>query len=167
MNYMIAFIIILINFLCQTTILREFTVLGNSPNTALVIVVCFALIKNRKITYISAIAIGLLQDMFYGRAIGIHILIYLVIAYLVNRYKENLPFDTKIIAIIYIFIATLIYHFMYYFIVFFQGININFIRLLNENVSIEILLNIIWTFILYGLIDKLYKKEPLTFSGNR
>jgi len=167
MDYLIALIIIFVNFLFQTTILRDFTVLGVSPNTALVIVVCFALLKNRKFTYIFAIVIGILQDLFYGRAIGIHILIYIVIAFLIYKYKENLPVDRNVVAIVYVLLGTIIYHFMYYFIIFFQGVNIRFFKFLNEKITIELLLNVVWTYILYKLIDKIYKRKSLTFSENR
>jgi rod shape-determining protein MreD len=167
MDYLIGLLIAVINFGIQTTFMRDFTVLGVSPNTALVFVVCFALIKNKNFSYTMAIFIGLLQDLLYGRGIGINILIYVAIVYIVMKYKENLPVDLSIIAVIYVAISTFFYHISYAFAMFFQGVKFNLILFLSEVGVIECALNVIWTLLLYRIIAKIYRENSLKFSRNR
>lgn len=167
MDYLIGLLIALINFGIQTTFMRDFTVLGVSPNTALVFVVCFALIKNKKFSYTMAILMGLLQDVLYGRGIGISILIYIAIVYIINNYRENLPVDLSIIAVIYVAISTFFYHICYSLVMFFQGVKFNLILILSEIGVVECMLNVIWTLILYRLVAKIYKESSLKFSRNR
>ena len=66
----ILFIVIIVNFIIQFTLLQHFKIWGVIPNTALIIVVCFAILQGRKDGAIIGFFLGILQDVFVGNVIG-------------------------------------------------------------------------------------------------
>lgn len=166
MDKIIAFLIVVFNYILQTTVFKEFMIFGVNPNTALIIVVCFALIKDLKYTLVVAAATGLLQDVFYSNVIGLNIYTYMVIALIAYNFKHTLPLNKNFIAVIYVAISTFLYYLIQYVILYFHGvIGINIFKFIQETVVVETMINIIFAYVIYNIIALLYKKAPLSFTN--
>lgn len=162
----IAFLIVVVNYILQTTVFKELMIFGVSPNTALIIVVCFALIKDLKYTIGVAFFAGLLQDMFYSNVLGINIYAYILIGLVAHQLKHTLPFNKNVTAVIYVLLSTVAYHVIHYVILYFHGVmGVSLLRFIRETVVIEGLINVIFTYVIYNIIALLYKKAPLSFTS--
>ena len=81
-RYITIFVLLIINFLLQTTVFRYIEVAHMVPNLILVVTVAAGLLYGRKCGIFAGVISGLLTDALYGSVIGIGILIYSVVGYL-------------------------------------------------------------------------------------
>ncbi|MCD8214964.1 MAG: rod shape-determining protein MreD [Clostridiales bacterium] len=93
-KYVIYFIIILINFILQTTMFGAVSIIGIKPNTALIIVVSIAFIQGELDGILTGLFAGFLQDSFFSLYLGCHIFIYVSAAFVCGYcfkafYKES------------------------------------------------------------------------------
>lgn len=97
-------IVVLINFILQSTLLNGIAVNGVIPNTALVIVVCYALLRGDVEGAILGFFVGLLADVFYGGWVGLLALFTALTGYLCgkpfkNLFRENFFLPVALVAI--------------------------------------------------------------------
>ena len=81
-RYITIFVLLIINFLLQTTVFRYIEIAHMVPNLILVVTVAAGLLYGRKCGIFAGVISGLLTDALYGSVIGIGILIYSVVGYL-------------------------------------------------------------------------------------
>ena len=75
MRAFIVFIILVFNFILQSTVFQYIAIFGIKPDTALVIIVCFAFLRNDVEAALAGLFAGLMVDLFFGRGlIGYHAL---------------------------------------------------------------------------------------------
>lgn len=149
-NYKI-FLIMLINILIQGTILQSFRIKGIMPNTNLIIIIIFSILLGKKEGLTAAVIGGFLQDILYGKAIGINVLIYLLIAFLVSSLEKKV-FKENIITPIILFVAsTFTYHTIYYIILYFFRYHFDYIHILTTVVGFEIIYNTVIGLVMYKI----------------
>ena len=78
MRIPITALIIFVNFILQTTLFPLLAIRGIFPNTALIIVTSYALLRGSKEGAIVGGFTGLLMDIFFSKMIGFYTLLYLV-----------------------------------------------------------------------------------------
>ena len=100
--------LILINFVIQTSILPHVAIFGVTPDTALVLIVCYGVLRGDVEGAIFGFSAGLVQDIFSGGPIGMFALFGLIIGYVSGKpfrdfFKDNyfLPFFIVVIAILF------------------------------------------------------------------
>jgi len=100
--------IILINFVIQTSVLPHVAVFGVTPDTALIFIVCYGVLRGDVEGAVFGFSAGLLQDIFFGGPIGMFALFGLLIGYVSGKpfkdfFKDNyfLPFFIVLIAIMF------------------------------------------------------------------
>lgn len=164
LQYLIISLIILINFLLQTTIFQYIGIVGIVPNTSLVLTVCFALQKGKKTGPLLGLVMGILQDIFFERAIGVNALLYFLVGYFMGLSEEKLFKDNIMIPIIFTGIATLFYHLIYYFFMFFMGVNVSLAYIMQRVVWLELVYNCIVVIPIFKLIAKIHKKPSISFK---
>jgi len=100
-------ILILLNYVLQTSILPHIAILGVTPDTALIFIVSYGILRGDVEGALFGLSAGLLQDIFSGGPIGMFALMGFIIGYISGKpfkdfFKDNyfLPFLIVLGAII-------------------------------------------------------------------
>ena len=100
-------VFILVNYVFQTSVLPHVAILGVTPDTALIFVVSYGVLRGDVEGAIFGFSAGLLQDMFSGGPIGMFALMGFLIGYISGKpfrdfFKDNyfLPFFIVLGAIV-------------------------------------------------------------------
>lgn len=149
MNGYLITLMILCNFILQATVLQHFRIAGILPNTALIIVITISILYGRKKGITAAITAGLLQDIFFSEALGINILIYIFIAYLIGGLESRVFKDNYITPLLLICLSTFFYHSTYFVLMHFLRHSVTYLSVLKTIVFAEIIYNSILGIIFY------------------
>ena len=114
MRIAITALIIFINFILQTTLFPLFAVQGIFPNTALIIVTSYALLRGSKEGAIAGVFTGLLMDIFFSTMIGFYSLLYPAIGYLFGRSQRNFYRENYLLPVIFCTVSTVIFQAVLY-----------------------------------------------------
>ena len=74
-------LMILLCFLLQSTLFQALAIGSIIPNLMIILTSSFGFMGGRKEGMIVGFCCGLLEDIFYGRLLGLHSIIYLYIGY--------------------------------------------------------------------------------------
>src|SRR5699024_4173712 len=99
LNMIIVLLIIIINFIFQSTILPGLSLFGVVPNTGLIIVVLISLLRGKRIGSIAGLLIGLLQDIIFSTVIGVNAIIFFFIGYIIGMNEGKLAKDNILIPV--------------------------------------------------------------------
>ncbi len=167
MNYLLAFLIVIVNFILQSTIFQYISISGVIPNTSLIIIISFALLNGRWTGGIVGLFIGILQDILFGSVIGVYTLIYFLIGFLIGNSNENVFKGNPLTPIVFTAIATVIYHLFYYLFMYFFSLNEELLIILKQVILVEIVYNSLLSIFIYKLISKIYEDSYLNFTHRR
>lgn len=120
------FILSFIIFILHSTIFQFLRIYGVMPNISLIFIVVFSAIFPDKEGLILALFLGLFQDVFLSITLGINILIYVPIAYVIHTLEVSLFKDNFLTPIAFLFISTLFYYLAYFSFMYFLDSNIVF-----------------------------------------
>ncbi|KAF5067528.1 rod shape-determining protein MreD [anaerobic digester metagenome] len=101
MRILVTALTVLINFILQTTLFQYLAIQGIFPNTALIIVVSYALLRGSKEGCITGICTGLLFDIFFGTAKGYYLLLFLCISFFIGKSQKNFYRENYLLPIIF------------------------------------------------------------------
>jgi len=163
LRYFIITIVVLLNFLFQSTLFQYFSILGVVPNTSLILIVSFALISGKRTGAIIGICIGLLQDIFFCDVIGVNTLIYFIIGYLVGLTDQKVFKENMFLPFAFTGLSTLFYHIAYFFFMYFLSVSVQFMKLINDVVFIEMIYNSIISIFIYKKILQVYLEPRMSF----
>lgn len=164
MIVLITLLIIIINFIFQSTIIHYFSIFGVVPNTALIIIVIFGLLRGKKTASIAGLSAGLLQDIIFSPVIGINGFIYFFIGYAVGMAENKLSKDNILIPFFMTSISTIFYHLFYYLFMFFLSYNISFLDFFKNIVIIELIYNSFISILLYKWFSKIFVVPSIRFG---
>ncbi|SKC64479.1 rod shape-determining protein MreD [Maledivibacter halophilus] len=145
------FVIIIINFILQSTVFQHFRIGGILPNTALIIVVSISILSGRKKGVTAGIIAGILQDIFFSKAIGINILIYSFLGYLIGGLESRLFKDNYITPLILMILSTFFYHGIYFVLMHFLRHRVDYISILRTVIFTESIYNSIVGILIYRI----------------
>lgn len=111
-RYMI--LVALLNFILQTALAPYLRIYGIAPNTALVLTVVIAMLSGLGKGLTFGLAAGIMQDLFFSKALGIHTLIYGLLALGVGLIENKLFKDNRLTPTVLIVGATLFYYLVTY-----------------------------------------------------
>ena len=101
----ILLVLVLVNFVLQSTLFPEIAILGVTPDTALVLIVSYAILRREIEGALFGMFVGFVQDASGGMFIGIFALLGFVTGYICgkpfkNFFKDNyfLPFAVVVLA---------------------------------------------------------------------
>ncbi len=153
----ILILLIFGNFILQSTILQHFSIASVMPNTALILVVIVSMLEGKKKGITAGGLAGLLQDLFFSRALGVNIMIYITIAYLIGTLENKIFKDNIFAPLLLIISSTFLYHLLNYIIMFFLISEVDFIFIIKRIFIIEVLYNVaIGIFIYNKMYSYLY-----------
>ena len=114
MRIAITVLVVFINFILQTTLFPLFTIQGIFPNTALIIVTSYALLRGSKEGSLVGVGTGFLMDVFFSSMIGFYSLLYLAIGLLFGRSQRNFYRENYILPVIFCAVSTVLFQAVLY-----------------------------------------------------
>ena len=152
MRILITALIIFLNFILQTTLFPLLAIQGIFPNTALLIVTSYALLRGSKEGAIIGGCCGLLMDIFFSRMIGFYTLLYLAIGLLFGRSQKTFYRENYILPVIFCTISTVLYQAVLYITGFvFRGEG-NIFQLLFSVLGPELVYTAVVTILVYRIL---------------
>ncbi len=145
-------LMILVCFLLQCTIFKTFSIGSISPNLMVVLTSSFGFMRGKKQGLFVGFFCGLLEDIFYGRLLGMHAMMYMYIGY-VNGYFNHIFYGDDIKLPIFLISASeLVYGLGTYVIMFLMRSRFAFPYYLTRIILPELVYTIIITLVLYRII---------------
>lgn len=114
MRIPVTALIIFVNFILQTTLFPLLAIQGIFPNTALIIVTSYALLRGSKEGAVVGGCTGLLMDIFFSTMIGFYSVLYLAIGLLFGRSQKNFYRENYLLPVIFCAISTVLYQAVLY-----------------------------------------------------
>jgi rod shape-determining protein MreD len=155
------FIIILLNFVFQSTIFQAIKFWGIAANFTLVLVILVTILYDIQAGLFTAIIAGLMHDVFFSMAIGLNLFIFIIIAVLISYLGRPLFTGNKLTLIFLTIVSTTLYHLMYYFFMYFLNKGITFSEVIKHIIPIEMILNSIVCVILYSIAIRWIERYKL------
>lgn len=114
MRIPITALIVFFNFILQSTLFPHLAIQGVFPNTALIIVTSYALLRGSREGALVGIGAGLLMDVFFNTYIGFYTALYLGFGLLFGRSQSNFYRENYVLPIIFCTISTVLYQAILY-----------------------------------------------------
>ena len=114
MRIALVFILVIINFVLQSTLWPELAIMGITPDTALVLIVCYAILRGDIEGALFGFFTGLVQDISGGFVIGVFALLGFVIGYICGKPFKNFFKDNYFLPFVIVVIASLVHQFGVY-----------------------------------------------------
>ncbi|NDO47304.1 rod shape-determining protein MreD [Clostridium sp. MD294] len=152
MRVFITAIFIIINFLIQSTVLHYIEIRGVIPNTTIILIVSYALLRGSTEGAIVGFFTGLLQDIFFGTSIGCFTLLNIVTGYLFGRGNHDFYRENYILPMMLCAIAVFLYETIIYIISFLLRGQLNFLYILSNTLLPETVYSCIFTIPLYRIL---------------
>ena len=163
MRIIVISFIILFNFIIQSTLLGHAQVLGIIPNTALIIVVTYAMLRGDVEGALVGFGAGLLADIFFGRIIGVSALLLMFTGFFCGKPFKDFFKENYIAPIILVGAASIAYEFMFYVFNFLLLGRVNFLRYFGQIILPTAVYNLVLCVfiyrIIYGINSLLEKRE--------
>lgn len=154
----VIILIICISFLLQSTVLKTLAIGSISPNLMIIITSSFGFMKGKKEGLWVGFLCGLLEDIFYGRLLGMHAMIYMYIGY-ANGYFNHIFYGDDIkLPISLISVSELVYGLGMYMIMFMMRSRFAFSYYLVRIILPELLYTIIITLVFYRMIYSINRR---------
>lgn len=145
-------LMIIICFLMQSTIFQTLSIGSITPNLMVILTSSFGFMRGKKEGMTVGFFCGLLEDIFYGRLLGMHALIYMYIGY-ANGYFNHIFYGDDIkLPLCLISASELIYGLGSYVIMFVMRSRFAFTYYLRRIIFPELLYTIILTLVFYRFI---------------
>lgn len=151
-------LIIAVSFLLQSTVFKALSIGSISPNLLIIVTSSFGFMKGKKEGLWVGFFCGLLEDIFYGRLLGMHAMIYMYIGY-TNGYFNHIFYGDDIkLPISLISLSELAYGLGTYAIMFMMRSRFAFPYYLMKIILPELVYTIIMTLVFYRLIYNINRR---------
>jgi len=107
--------LILVNYVLQTTLLPELAILGAMPDTALIFIVSYGILRGDVEGAIFGLCAGLVQDIFGGTAIGLFALLGFLSGFMAGKPFRDFFKDNHFLPFFIVVGISLVYQFLLYF----------------------------------------------------
>ena len=148
----IVALMILISFLLQSTVFKALAIGSISPNLLVVLTSSFGFMRGKKEGLWVGFFCGFLEDIFYGRLLGMHAVMYMYIGY-VNGYFNRIFYGEDIkLPIFLISVSELAYGLGTYAVMFLMRSRFAFFYYLTRIILPELVYTVILTLVFYRII---------------
>ena len=163
MRILIIALIVFLNFILQSTVLGYAQIFGIMPNTALIIVITYAMLRDDVEGAMVGFAAGLLNDVFFGRIIGVSALLMMLTGFLCGKPFRDFFKENYIAPILLVGAASIAYEFMFYVLNFLLLGRVNFpryfVQIILPTALYNMIVGIIIYRVLYGVNRRLEARE--------
>ncbi|MBS6395534.1 MAG: rod shape-determining protein MreD [Clostridiales bacterium] len=151
-------LIIMVSFLLQSTVFKTFSIGSISPNLMIIVTSSFGFMRGKKEGLWVGFFCGLLEDIFYGRLLGMHAMMYMYIGY-ANGYFNHIFYGEDIkLPISLISLSELVYGLGTYAIMFVMRSRFAFPYYMARIILPELVYTIIMTLVFYRLIYNINRR---------
>lgn len=155
---MVIALLVAVFFLLQSTVFQILSIGSISPNLLIILVSSFGFMGGKKEGMCVGFICGLLEDIFYGRLLGMHALIYMYIGY-ANGYFNSIFYEDDIkLPLGLISGSELLYGLGTYVIMFLMRSRFDFPYYFIHIIIPELIYTIIMTLVLYRFIFRINRK---------
>lgn len=159
--------IVFVNFILESTLFRYLEIRHIKPNMAIAITVCYAILRGSLEGAIVGLISGLLQDVFYGTAIGYYGLIYMTIGYICGIPMDRFFKDNFILPLIFTIVCVVVNGLFVYVTGFLIRGRFEFAYYFGNIVLPEMVYTAVFSFFIYRLLFGLNKRLEEYESKNR
>lgn len=148
-------IIIILCFLCQSTVFHFIELAGIVPNLLLIVTMSFGLMRGRREGVLVGFFCGLLVDMFFGDVMGPYAFIYMTLGYVNGFFHRIYYVEDVLLPMLMITINDFAYNIMVYVMFFMLRNRLDFLGYLSKVIVPEMVYTIIVTLFFYKLLVKI------------
>ena len=110
----VMFWVIIINLILQSTLFQYIEILNIKPNSSILLIVSYAILRGDIEGSIFGFVTGLMQDIFFGKFIGLYALFGLLVGFFCGMPFKNFFRENIILSFILTASVTFIYGFAFY-----------------------------------------------------
>lgn len=151
-------LMIIVCFLLQSTLFQSLSLASISPNLMIILTSAYGFMKGKKEGMAVGFFCGLLEDIFFGRLLGMHALMYMYIGY-ANGYFNQIFYGEDIkLPLALISASELTYGLGTYLIMFLMRSRFDFFYYLRRIIVPELVYTILVTLFVYRIIYEIDQK---------
>ncbi len=148
-------IIIVICFLCQSTVFHFLELSGVVPNLLLIVTMSFGLMRGRREGLLVGFFSGLLIDIFFGSVLGPYAFIYMSLGYVNGFFHRIYYVEDVLLPMIMITLNDFIYNIIIYVVYFLLRNRLDFIYYLRTVILPEMIYTILITLFFYKILVRI------------
>ncbi len=162
MNYKYGFLMFLVAFLLQFTIMDHLAIVGVMPNLLLILVIVLSFLFNENYAPTYGIIFGTMQDICFSPMIGINALSYFLVYLFIMQIKRFIYRDNVLATLFLVAAATAIHSAVFWSITQAFGGNLNIMYML-----IRLPGTIVYNFIPAALFQSFIVTKVIRYRGDR
>lgn len=154
-RFIVYILLVLICFLCQTTIFQWLALADIVPNVLVILVVSIGYMRGQNEAMLTGILCGLCMDFMYGNVIGYYALIYMTVGFVSgwsNFFYEKKDFTLPIILI---GLGDFMYSVIFYVLSFLLRARLNLFYYFRRIMIPELIYTVIVAIIFYKIIHSI------------
>jgi len=165
-RFVICACIILINHIIQSSLFQFIEINNIKPNSALIIIVSYAILRGDVEGAIFGFFAGLLQDIFFGRYIGLNALFYMHIGYFCGKPFKDFYFENYVIPLVLVLISSFAYDFLVYFTSYFFRGHLDYFFFFSRIILPGAVYNLFVCIPIYVMVYKINKRIEAKEKGS-
>jgi rod shape-determining protein MreD len=148
-------IILIIAYVLQLTLVSEIQIFGVQANLLLIVTCAIAFLFGTVDGGITGVVLGVLLDLYQGRAIGLSALIFMYLGVFIGGFNKKFFKDNYLILLVLTIFATIAYEtVMYIFSVFAYSQSFILLYLL-KNLLLATVINVLFGAVIYPILLKI------------
>ena len=159
MRKLIVGLLVVITFILDTSLFQALRIYGIKPDVMLILVTSYALLQGGGYGAFTGLACGLFTDLFFGRAIGLNALAYMIVGFVIGKGSDRVFKDSVFTAILFQAIAVVLFHQIYFALNFLIGVKVSYVYGLTHIMLPEMVYNMVVGVLVYRLIYKIDHTE--------
>lgn len=159
-------IIIIICFLCQSTVFHFFELSGVVPNLLLIVTMSFGLMRGRKEGLLVGFFSGLMVDIFFGTVLGPYAFIYMTLGYINGFFHRIYYVEDVLLPMTMIALNDFTYNIIIYAVFFLLRNKLDFTRYFMNVILPEMIYTILITLFFYKILVKINLKLKKAKEAN-
>lgn len=148
-------IIIIICFLCQSTVFQFWQLSGVVPNFLLIVTMSFGLMRGRREGLLVGFFSGLLIDIFFGSVLGPFAFIYMTLGYINGFFHRIYYVEDVLLPMIMITLNDFTFNLIIYIVFFLLRNKLHFLSYLGKVILPEMIYTILITLFFYKILVKI------------
>jgi rod shape-determining protein MreD len=146
------FAVLVITLVLQSTLINSIQIRGIIPNTAIIVIVSMSLLRGSTEGAVTGLIAGLLQDIFFGIALGYYALWGMLLGFWVGKINKGFYRENYVIPVFICSISTVAYESCIFLTgVLFSG-NTDYLYFLINLIIPEMVYNAILTILIYRVL---------------
>ncbi len=166
MRIVVITAILIINTILQSTYFEYIEIIGVKPNTAIIIIVSFAIMRGSFEGALIGFFSGLLQDILFGSSVGTHALLGMYVGYLCGKVNKDFFSENYFLELVLCAASVLGYECIIYFFFFLMRGKTDFLYFFNRIILPEVVYTSFISLFIYKVMylinDKIEAREKLT-----